>query len=125
VQHQSHPQPTTNKINLGRIQTLGDEIFNPLDDDYETPKFNAEKEFKFGNVDAKKEGDFFTFGIAARKHPVREVVKSKGKENTMLTSKEIIKGVNKIMKGSSPNNMKTSYAKKDNKDSISPRKRFG
>lgn len=61
----------------------------------------------------------------SRKNPSKDISKSKGKENTMLTAKDIIKGVNKIIKGCSPKTSKGSiYLKKDSKDSVSPRKRL-
>lgn len=124
-QHQSQAQPASSKIQLGRLHTLGDELSNPFEDDYETPKFNAEKEFKFGNTNDKfkKEGDFFSFGLT-KKQPNKEITKSKGKENSSLIQKESVKGVNKIMKGSPHNSKATIFIKKDSKDSISPRRKI-
>ncbi len=34
---------SSNKSALSRLRTLGDELYNPSDDDYETPKFNIQK----------------------------------------------------------------------------------
>jgi hypothetical protein len=100
---------------MPRLHTLGDEPCSPLGDDYETPKFNATKELRFGVEDNKirKEGDFFSFGLD------RKVGSCKGKENGGWGSKEAIKG---RPKDSSSHSAKT--AGKGAKDSASPRRRL-